>query len=55
MIVTGGTGALGRSVVDAFLAGGDRVVVPWVVEAEASEMATHKNMTLIEADVSIRR
>ncbi len=34
VVVTGGTGALGRAVVGAFLAAGDRVVVPWVVRDE---------------------
>ena len=56
VIVTGGTGALGRSVVEAFLAAGDRVVVPWVVEAEATllrtELSGPGNLTLVEADVS---
>ena len=33
VLVTGGTGALGRAVVEAFLAAGDRVVVPWIVAA----------------------
>ncbi|MFP6654917.1 MAG: SDR family NAD(P)-dependent oxidoreductase [Myxococcota bacterium] len=52
VIVTGGTGALGRSVTRAFLAAGDRVTVPWVVEAEAKAMATHDRLRLIEADVA---
>ena len=40
-IVTGGSGALGRAVVRAFLAAGDRVPVPWIVmqEREAMEEA----------------
>ncbi|MFQ5504869.1 MAG: SDR family NAD(P)-dependent oxidoreductase [Planctomycetota bacterium] len=52
VIVTGGTGALGRSVVEAFLAAGDRVTVPWIVEAEAKAMVSHEWLTLLEADVS---
>ena len=52
VIVSGGTGALGRSVVDAFIAAGDRVVVPWIVEAEAKAMPQHEHIVLIEADVS---
>jgi NAD(P)-dependent dehydrogenase (short-subunit alcohol dehydrogenase family) len=52
VIVTGGTGALGRSVVDAFLAHGDRVIVPWIVKAEADAMPGHDELTLLEADVS---
>jgi len=51
-VVTGGTGALGRSVVEAFLEGGDRVVVPWVVAAEAEAMPQHERLLLLEADVS---
>ncbi len=52
VIVTGGTGALGCSVVEAFLAQGDRVTVPWVVAAEAERMARHERLTLLEADVA---
>jgi NAD(P)-dependent dehydrogenase (short-subunit alcohol dehydrogenase family) len=52
VIVTGGTGALGKSVVEAFLEAGDRVVAPWVVEAEAAAMAEHERLLLIQADVS---
>ena len=50
--MTGGTGALGRSVVDVFLAAGDRVTVPWIVKAEAESMPSHQRLTLLEADVS---
>lgn len=39
VVVTGGTGALGRAVVGAFLAAGDRVVVPWIVKAERDAVA----------------
>lgn len=52
VIVTGGTGALGRRVVEAFLREGDRVVVPWFVEAEAQAMTAHDAMVLVEADLS---
>lgn len=52
VIVTGGTGALGRSVVEVFLAAGDRVTVPWIIKAEAETMASHERLTLLEADVS---
>jgi len=58
-IVTGGTGALGRAVVDAFLAGGERVVVPWIVAAEADALrgahagaAKGGRLILLEADVA---
>jgi len=59
VLVTGGTGALGRAVVDAFLAAGDRVVVPWIVAAEAeTARATWRDALaagrarLVEADVA---
>ena len=39
MVVTGGTGALGRAVVAAFLEAGDRVVVPWIVKEERDEVS----------------
>jgi len=37
-LVTGGTGGLGRAVVPRLLQRGDRVVVPWFVEAEADAL-----------------
>jgi len=40
VIVTGGTGALGRAVVRRFLAHGDRVVAPWIVAAERDAIAS---------------
>lgn len=58
-IVTGGSGALGRAVVRAFLAAGDRVTVPWIVarEREGVEEAESPairagQLVLVEADVS---
>jgi len=52
-IVTGGTGALGQAVVAAFVAGGDRVVVPWIVEAEAERVrARIPSAILVRADVA---
>ncbi len=51
-IVTGGTGALGRAVVQAFLSAGYRVTVPWIVEAEAAAMASHEGLELVRADVA---
>jgi NAD(P)-dependent dehydrogenase (short-subunit alcohol dehydrogenase family) len=38
VIVTGGAGGLGGAEVRAFLAGGDRVVVPWIVASESERM-----------------
>ena len=59
VIVTGGTGALGRAVVAEFLAAGDRVVVPWIVKAEREEMASghagelaDQKLVLVEADIA---
>lgn len=58
-IVTGGTGALGRAIVDAALADGRRVVVPWIVAAERDGLAAaHGNaladgaLVAVEADVT---
>jgi NAD(P)-dependent dehydrogenase (short-subunit alcohol dehydrogenase family) len=58
VVVTGGTGALGRAVVEAFLEAGDRVVVPWIVAAEREALAARcKNacetgrLELVEADL----
>ena len=60
VIVTGGTGALGREVVAAFLANGDRVVAPWIVAGERDALAeAHADavdgaaLRLIEADVAV--
>jgi NAD(P)-dependent dehydrogenase (short-subunit alcohol dehydrogenase family) len=52
VVVTGGTGALGRQVVEAFLGAGDRVTVPWIVKAEAEELPSHPRLALLEADVA---
>ncbi len=59
VVVTGGTGALGRAVVDAFLALGDRVVVPWIVKQERDEAQARwrraldaGTAALLEADVA---
>ena len=59
VIVTGGTGGLGGAVVRAFLASGDRVLVPWIVAHESERMKQHfadalqaQQLTLIEADLA---
>jgi NAD(P)-dependent dehydrogenase (short-subunit alcohol dehydrogenase family) len=59
VVVTGGTGALGRALVQAFLAAGDRVVVPWIVERERDEVSAlwrgaldEGRTRLVEADVA---
>jgi len=59
VIVTGGSGALGRAVVSRFLNAGDRVVVPWIVkperdaiEAEESAALKSGGLVLVEADIA---
>jgi NAD(P)-dependent dehydrogenase (short-subunit alcohol dehydrogenase family) len=59
VVVTGGTGALGSAVVEAFLGAGDRVVVPWILPGEAeraraawADALRDGRARLVEADVS---
>lgn len=59
VLVTGGTGALGRAVTRAFLENGDHVTVPWIVAEEARELETEfgddrsaGRLVLVEADVA---
>lgn len=59
VVVSGGTGALGRAVVDAFLDAGDRVVAPWIVKPERDALAGARTdavradrLVLPEADVT---
>ena len=55
VIITGGTGALGRAVVRVFLDAGDRVVVPWIAKGERDEVEQlweADRVTLIEADIA---
>src|SRR5262245_59853798 len=59
VIVTGGTGALGRAVVGALLAAGARCRVPYVVDSEAATFPFKERVTLVghceltsEADVA---
>ncbi|MBW2416108.1 MAG: SDR family NAD(P)-dependent oxidoreductase [Deltaproteobacteria bacterium] len=55
VIVTGGTGALGRALVEAFAARGDRVVVPWILSRErdaVSALWSDLPVELVEADIS---
>lgn len=47
VIVTGGTGALGRAVVGALLEAGARCRIPYVVEAEAASFPHQDRVTLI--------
>ena len=55
VIVTGGTGALGRALVHAYLERGDQVVVPWVLVHErdaVAELWAGRPVTLVEADIA---
>ena len=55
VIVTGGTGALGRALVDAYVERGDRVVVPWILAHERDAVAgpwADRPVTLVEADIA---
>jgi NAD(P)-dependent dehydrogenase (short-subunit alcohol dehydrogenase family) len=51
VLVTGGTGALGGAVVDAFLGAGWRVVCTWVLPSERERMGDRDGLELIEADL----
>lgn len=51
-LVTGGTGGLGTAVVDAFLADGWRVVVPWVAERELERVQERPGLELHRADLA---
>jgi NAD(P)-dependent dehydrogenase (short-subunit alcohol dehydrogenase family) len=48
VIVTGGTGALGRAVVGALLAAGARCRVPYIVDAEAANFPHKDGVTLVQ-------
>jgi NAD(P)-dependent dehydrogenase (short-subunit alcohol dehydrogenase family) len=50
-LITGGTGGLGTAVVDAFLADGWRVVVPWIYESELERVSERKGLELVRADL----
>jgi NAD(P)-dependent dehydrogenase (short-subunit alcohol dehydrogenase family) len=50
-IVTGGTGGLGTAVVEALLADGRRVVVPWVDERELERLPAREGLELVRADL----
>jgi NAD(P)-dependent dehydrogenase (short-subunit alcohol dehydrogenase family) len=58
VIVTGGSGALGQAITQRFLADGDVVCVPWVVESERERLeasvtgAARSRLHLEQCDVS---
>jgi NAD(P)-dependent dehydrogenase (short-subunit alcohol dehydrogenase family) len=51
-LITGGTGGLGVAVVEAFVADGCRVVVPWMAERELERLAPRDGLELVQADLS---
>lgn len=51
VVVTGGSGGLGTAVTWAFLARGDRVVVPWIAERELSRLPEDPDLVLVQADL----
>ena len=59
VLISGGTGALGRAVVARFLAAGDRAIVPWIVkrelealEAEEADAIRRGRIVPVECDVA---
>ena len=50
-LITVGTGGLGAAVVARFIAGGWRVIVPWVNEAELERVERSDNLVLVQADL----
>jgi NAD(P)-dependent dehydrogenase (short-subunit alcohol dehydrogenase family) len=50
-LITGGTGGLGVAVVEAMLARGCRVVVPWVAERELGRLPSHDRLETVQADL----
>src|SRR3954452_7895800 len=56
ILVSGGTGGLGRSVLADLLDGGARVVSTWLVEREVeavrAELGERDNLVLVQADLS---
>jgi NAD(P)-dependent dehydrogenase (short-subunit alcohol dehydrogenase family) len=50
-LITGGTGGLGVAVVEAMLARGCRVVVPWVAERELQRLPEREGLELVQADL----
>jgi NAD(P)-dependent dehydrogenase (short-subunit alcohol dehydrogenase family) len=51
-IITGGTGGLGAAVTKAFLEGGWRVVLPWIVERELERVEEREGLELVRADLT---
>jgi len=52
VVVTGGTGALGRAVVAALLAAGARCRVPYIVDSEAQAFPSNERVSLVRCDLT---
>jgi len=52
VVVTGGTGALGRAVVARLLASGADVTVPWIERSELADLPFVDDVTLVETDLA---
>ena len=52
VVVTGGTGALGRAVVGALLSAGARCRVPYIVDAEAQAFPSNERVSLVRCDLT---
>jgi NAD(P)-dependent dehydrogenase (short-subunit alcohol dehydrogenase family) len=59
VVISGGTGALGRALLARFLAAGDRVVIPWIVKREVEALETDQSVlvrsgriALVDADIA---
>jgi NAD(P)-dependent dehydrogenase (short-subunit alcohol dehydrogenase family) len=50
-LISGGTGGLGVAVVEAFLADGWRVTVPWIAERELERLPEREGLELVRADL----
>src|SRR3954470_24206044 len=51
VLVTGGTGGLGAAVTAAFLDGGWRVAVPWILGSELERVRERDGLELVRADL----
>ena len=51
VVVTGGTGALGRAVVTSLIGAGARCRVPYIVDAEAQAFPKNERVTLVRCDL----
>ena len=52
VVVTGGTGALGRAVVAKLLDAGARLRIPYIVDAEAQAFPANERVNLVRCDLT---